>query len=152
MRCATLSDLLAYFDLRDRALLLWNANNDFSFGHINWGRLGYVATLTTVSRYMKHVLWKIGINPLVIPNGIPESFLAPPDSKQVEALREAVGGSPFLFKIGRFDPSKRWLMAIDAGRASEAAEAARQAAHARGDGATRRRGHPSRLQPRAGRA
>ena len=109
-----LSDLLYYFGLRDRALLLWNANNDFSFGCINWGRLGYVATLTTVSRYMKHVLWKIGINPLVIPNGIPESFLAPPNSSQVEALRDAVGGSPFLFKIGRFDPSKRWLMAVDA--------------------------------------
>ena len=25
-----------------------------------------------------------------------------------------MGGSPFLFKIGRFDPSKRWLMAVDA--------------------------------------
>ena len=108
-----LSDLLYYFGLRDRALLLWNANNDFSFGCINWGRLGHVATLTTVSRYMKHVLWQIGINPLVIPNGIPESFLAPPDHLQVKALRDAVGGSPFLFKIGRFDPSKRWLMAVD---------------------------------------
>ncbi len=108
-----LSDLLYYFGLHDRALLLWNANNDFSFGRINWGRLRYVATLTTVSRYMKHVLWNTGINPLVIPNGIPERFLAPPAPTQVEALRDAVGGHPCLFKIGRFDPDKRWLLAID---------------------------------------
>ncbi|MAG36990.1 MAG: glycosyl transferase family 1 [Dehalococcoidia bacterium] len=109
-----LSDLLYYFGLRDRALLLWNANNDFSFSNINWGRLLYVATLTTVSRYMKHVMWETGLSPLVIPNGIPEDFLVPPASTQVEALRSAVQGSPFLFKIGRFDPGKRWLMAVDA--------------------------------------
>ncbi len=109
-----LSDLLYACGLRDRALLLWNANNDFSFGRINWGRLRYVATITTVSRYMKHVMWETGISPLVIPNGIPSSSLAPPASRQVKALRDAVGDSPFLFKIGRFDPGKRWLMAIDA--------------------------------------
>jgi glycosyltransferase involved in cell wall biosynthesis len=109
-----LSDLLHWHGLRQRALLLWNANNHFSFHRINWGRLSYVATITTVSKYMKHLMWPLGLNPLVIPNGIPDRFLEPPAAEAVQALQEAVGGSPLLFKIGRFDPDKRWIMAVEA--------------------------------------
>ncbi|CAA9276945.1 MAG: hypothetical protein AVDCRST_MAG77-3514 [uncultured Chloroflexi bacterium] len=109
-----ISDILHGAGLRDRALLLWNANNHFSFHRINWGRLSYVATVTTVSKYMKHMMWSLGLNPLVIPNGIPNRFLDPVDQKQVAALKKAVGGTPFLFKIGRFDPDKRWVMAVEA--------------------------------------
>ncbi|HEV2125212.1 MAG TPA: glycosyltransferase, partial [Chloroflexota bacterium] len=109
-----ISDILHGAGLRDRALLLWNANNIFSFYRINWGRLSYVATVTTVSKYMKHTMWSLGLNPLVIPNGIPERFLDPVDTNAMRRLKEAVGGSPFLFKIGRFDPDKRWIMAVEA--------------------------------------
>jgi glycosyltransferase involved in cell wall biosynthesis len=67
---------------------------------------------------MKHRLWAWGVNPLVIPNGIPARYLDPVDSNEVEALREVMRrGDPerlFLFKIGRFDPDKRWLMAVEA--------------------------------------
>ncbi|HEY6411485.1 MAG TPA: glycosyltransferase, partial [Ktedonobacteraceae bacterium] len=69
-------------------------------------------------KYMKHKMWSYGVNPLVIPNGIPARHLAPVDAKDVKRLREiARQGDPrrfFLFKIGRFDPDKRWIMAIDA--------------------------------------
>jgi len=109
-----ISDLLHWHGLRQQVLLLWNANNVFSFHRINWGRLGYVAAITTVSRYMKHIMWDLGLNPLVIPNGIPERFLEPPNEAAVATLRAAVGGSPLLFKIGRFDPDKRWIMAVEA--------------------------------------
>ena len=122
-----ISDILHGAGLRDRSLLLWNANNHFSFHRINWGRLSYVATLTTVSKYMKHLMWQIGLNPLVIPNGIPNRFLASVERKQATELRRVLaGGSPtsgiagqrdpgfFLFKIGRFDPDKRWIMAVEA--------------------------------------
>jgi glycosyltransferase involved in cell wall biosynthesis len=109
-----LSDLLHLFGLRDRVLLLWNANNHFSFHRINWGRLNFVATLTTVSKYMKHIMWGMGLNPLVIPNGIPDRFLLPANAEDVAALREGVAGTPLLFKIGRFDPDKRWMMAVEA--------------------------------------
>jgi glycosyltransferase involved in cell wall biosynthesis len=109
-----LSDLLHWFGLRQRALLLWNANNHFSFHRINWGRLGYVATITTVSKYMKHIMWDLGLNPLVIPNGVPDRFLLPADPAAVAALQAGVGGAPLLFKIGRFDPDKRWMMAVEA--------------------------------------
>src|SRR5262249_34008836 len=84
----------------------------------NWGRLNYTAAITTVSRYMKHRLWEFGVNPLVVPNGIPRRYLDDVDAAAVRTLREtAQRGDParlLLFKIGRFDPDKRWLMAVDA--------------------------------------
>ncbi|GFP26185.1 hypothetical protein HKBW3S25_01675 [Candidatus Hakubella thermalkaliphila] len=67
-----LSDLLHYFGLRDKAVIFWNANHTMSFDRINWGRLAFVATLTTVSRFMKHYMWDMGLNPIVIPNGVPD--------------------------------------------------------------------------------
>src|SRR2546428_355222 len=53
-----ISDALYFAGLRDRCLLLWNANNHFSFHRINWGQLAFVCTLMTVSRYMKHIMWR----------------------------------------------------------------------------------------------
>jgi glycosyltransferase involved in cell wall biosynthesis len=115
--CRT-SDLLHWFNLRQRCLLMWNCNSLMSLHRINWGRLNFTATITTVSRYMKHRLWGYGVNPLVIPNGIPSRYLESVDHSQIDALRTIMRrGDPdrlFLFKIGRFDPDKRWLMAVEA--------------------------------------
>ncbi len=115
--CRT-SDLLYWFGVRHKVLMLWNLNSLMSLHRINWGRLNFVATLCTVSKYMKHKMWNYGVNPLVIPNGIPARHLNPVDSAAVKRLREiARQGDPrrmFLFKIGRFDPDKRWIMAIEA--------------------------------------
>jgi glycosyltransferase involved in cell wall biosynthesis len=115
--CRT-SDLLHWFGVRQKVLVLWNLNSLMSLHRINWGRLSFVATLCTVSKYMKHRMWAYGVNPLVIPNGIPTRHLTPVDAKDVKRLRE-IGqqGDPsrlFLFKIGRFDPDKRWIMAVEA--------------------------------------
>ncbi len=113
-----ISDELHWHGLRDRVLLMWNNNSLMSMHRINWGRLNFVSAITTVSRYMKHRMWEWGVNPLVIPNGIPRRFLDPVDPQGVEELRSIVAaGVPerqFLFKIGRFDPDKRWLMAVEA--------------------------------------
>jgi glycosyltransferase involved in cell wall biosynthesis len=115
--CRT-SDLLHWHNLRHRAVLMWNCNSVMSLHRINWGRLNYCATITTVSRYMKHRLWEYGVNPLAIPNGIPSRYLEPVDERMVNDLRAIMQhGNPdrfFLFKIGRFDPDKRWLMAMEA--------------------------------------
>ncbi len=111
---AELSDILYLRGIRDRAVLLWNANNSMGFERINWGRLGYVSTITTVSRFMKHYLWNYGVNPVVIPNGIPKRLLALRSNRQAKCLRDVVGGDYLLFKIGRWDPDKRWNMAIKA--------------------------------------
>lgn len=112
------SDLLHWFGVRQKVLLLWNLNSLMSLNRVNWERLNYVTTLCTVSKYMKHRMWGLGVNPLVIPNGIPSRHLNPVDPAAVERLRAiARRGDPkrlFLFKIGRFDPDKRWIMAIEA--------------------------------------
>ncbi len=115
--CRT-SDLLNWFGVRQRVLMLWNLNSLMSLHRINLGRLNYVTALCTVSKYMKHQMWQLGVNPLVIPNGIPARHLRPVNEDLVGRLREvAQQGDPhrlFLFKIGRFDPDKRWMMAIEA--------------------------------------
>ena len=109
-----ISDSLYYRGLRDRVVMLWNANNTFSFQRINWGALGFASTITTVSRYMKFRLWEWGQNPIVIPNGIPRSSVTDADAHAVEELRAAAGADYLAFKIGRFDPDKRWLTAVSA--------------------------------------
>lgn len=111
-----LSDHLHAAGLRQNCILFWNANNTMSFHRVDWRRLSFVAQLTTVSRYMKHLMWNMGLNPLVIPNGIPADHLKPVKPEQTSALRKALSAEDalMLFKMGRFDPAKRWLMAIEA--------------------------------------
>jgi len=108
-----LSDTLHGMGLRDRAVLMWNANNLYGFWRIDWDRLSFVSAITTVSKYMKHRMWAYGLDPLVIPNGIPARFLDAPDDADVAAVRAVFDGQMTLFKIGRFDPDKRWLMAVE---------------------------------------
>jgi glycosyltransferase involved in cell wall biosynthesis len=108
-----ISDCLYYDGLRDKAILYWNANNLFSFHRINWGRLGYVSTITTISRYMKHIMWRMGMNPIVIPNGIPRSLLRKVDEGVAGELRKALGADMVLCKIARWDPDKRWDGAVE---------------------------------------
>lgn len=48
----------------------WNANNTFGFERVPWRELNETATITTVSRFMKQNMWRVGVDPHVIPNGI----------------------------------------------------------------------------------
>ncbi len=109
-----ISDRLYLRGLRDRVVMLWNANNTFGFHRIDWASLALSTTITTVSRYMKFEMWDWGQNPVVIPNGIPRSSIADADPEAVAELRAAAAADHFCFKIGRFDPDKRWLMAVSA--------------------------------------
>jgi glycosyltransferase involved in cell wall biosynthesis len=109
-----ISDLLYYRGLRDRVVMLWNANNTFGFNRIEWPALNFAATVTTVSRYMKFRMWDVGQNPVVIPNGIPRDAIVTADAQAVGDLRAAAGADHFWFKVGRFDPDKRWLTAVSA--------------------------------------
>jgi glycosyltransferase involved in cell wall biosynthesis len=109
-----ISDLLHSNGLRDHAVMFWNANNTMSFDRINWGRLAYTTRITTVSRYMKHIMWRMGIDPLVIPNGIPSSLLSKVSSWTAERLRKSLDAELVLAKVARWDPDKRWNMAIEA--------------------------------------
>jgi glycosyltransferase involved in cell wall biosynthesis len=109
-----ISDTLYRRGLRDRVVILWNANNTFGFHRIDWTALALSTTITTVSRYMKFMMWNSGQNPVVIPNGIPRSSIADADPAAVAAVRIAADADHLCFKIGRFDPDKRWLMAVSA--------------------------------------
>jgi glycosyltransferase involved in cell wall biosynthesis len=108
------SDSLYYRGLRDKVVMLWNANNTYGFHRIDWAGLNLATTITTVSRYMKFKMWDSGQNPMVIPNGIPRSAIVNADPEPVAELRSASGADHFWFKLGRFDPDKRWLMAVAA--------------------------------------
>ena len=109
-----LSDVLHKDGLGDRVVMFWNANNIFSFNRIDWGRLSYTTTITTVSRYMKHIMWKMGLNPLVIPNGIPKRLLRKVDDRITDRVRQAIGSDLILCKVARWDPDKRWNTAVEA--------------------------------------
>lgn len=105
--------LLRNAEARDKVTIFWNANNTFCFDRIAWHRLAAAATITTVSRYMKYQLWERGVNPLVIPNGLTADAFAPPDREAVTALRSRLHNRTVLSKVARWDPDKRWLLAID---------------------------------------
>ncbi len=105
--------LLRASNLRHRVQILWNANNTFGFDRIDWAKLERAATITTVSRYMKHLMRPLGVDARVIPNGIEESALRIPDHEALIDLRTRLGKRPVLAKMARFDPDKRWLLAID---------------------------------------
>jgi glycosyltransferase involved in cell wall biosynthesis len=99
---------------QNRIRLLWNANNTYSFHRIDWRRLGQAATITTVSRYMKHIMWSYGVDALVIPNGVPDRWLQPLDREACRSLSQLFRDRLALVKVARWDPDKRWHMAVDA--------------------------------------
>jgi len=105
--------LLRNAKIRDKVSIFWNANNTFSFERIPWNRLAEAAAITTVSRFMKYQLWERGVNPLVIPNGLSASAFVPPDREAVAALHARLHNRMLLCKVARWDPDKRWLLAID---------------------------------------
>jgi glycosyltransferase involved in cell wall biosynthesis len=109
-----LDRLLRGRGLRERATLLWNANNTYGFDAIDWPALERAARVTTVSRYMKFELRARGVEALVIPNGIPERLIGGPPEELVSAAEAVLSSRPLLVKVGRYDEDKRWMQAIDA--------------------------------------
>jgi glycosyltransferase involved in cell wall biosynthesis len=104
--------LLRQAGVRPQVTLFWNANNTFAFERIPWARLAQAATLTTVSRYMKHLMWAYGADPLVIPNGVAADAFVPPAREAVAAFRARTRDRTVVSKMARWDPDKRWLLAI----------------------------------------
>jgi glycosyltransferase involved in cell wall biosynthesis len=109
-----LDRLLIERGIRDRVVLMWNANNTYGFDTIDWPALTRAARVTTVSRYMKFELRARGIESLVIPNGIPERIVGGPPNELVAALTGALIRRPLFVKVGRYDEDKRWMQAIEA--------------------------------------
>jgi len=56
----------------------------------------------------------MGLNPLVIPNGIPRHLLNRVNPEATARLKQMLHADIVLNKVARWDPDKRWHMAIDA--------------------------------------
>mgnify|MGYP001220312979 CR=1 FL=1 len=109
-----LARLLESRGLRDRAIVMWNANNTYGFDTIDWDALARAARIATVSRYMKFEVRARGVESLVVPNGIPERILGGPPEELIAALDAALKHRPLYVKVGRYDEDKRWMQAIEA--------------------------------------
>jgi glycosyltransferase involved in cell wall biosynthesis len=107
-----LSWLLERAGVRDRVTILWNANNTFGFDCIDWACLKRSAVITTVSRYMKHQMAQMGVEALVVPNGLPGEAFDPIPSAACAALRRQFRDRTTIVKMARWDPDKRWLSAV----------------------------------------
>jgi glycosyltransferase involved in cell wall biosynthesis len=100
--------------VRGNLTLMWNANNTYGFDRIHWPTLTRAAAITAVSKYMKFELAQWGVHALVIPNGLDPALLEGADPQRVSAIKSAFRSGPTYVKVGRFDPDKNWLQAIDA--------------------------------------
>lgn len=105
--------LLGCQDLKASSRVFWNANNTFGFNLIDWERLNRASTITTVSRYMKYWMRPLGVDPLVIPNGLDAEAFAAPDRAALTELNQRFADRPLLVKMARFDPDKRWTLATE---------------------------------------
>jgi glycosyltransferase involved in cell wall biosynthesis len=59
-------------------------------------------------------MWGLGLNPLVIPNGIPKYLLKKIDTELAESFKKNMKCDLILAKVARWDPDKRWNMAVEA--------------------------------------
>jgi len=110
----TLDRMAREAGLRNAFTIAWNANNTYGFHTIDFRALARAAQITCVSRYMKFELAQHDAQALVIPNGIPERVFAEASPAGAAYIRRMVGNRHVLLKVGRFDPDKRWMQAIDA--------------------------------------
>jgi glycosyltransferase involved in cell wall biosynthesis len=105
--------LLERAGIRDSVTIFWNANNTFGFDRIDWRALADAAVITTVSRYMKHQMVPLGVEALVVPNGLlGDAFDALPGAA-CAALRREFRNRTAIVKMARWDPDKRWLSAVE---------------------------------------
>lgn len=107
-----LDALLREQGLRERVEILWNANNTYGFEQIPWPRLQQASRLTTVSRYMKQRMGTLGVDPVVVPNGLPSDAFEDPEPVAVRTLRARFCDRTLLVKMARWSPEKRWMTAI----------------------------------------
>jgi len=105
--------LLERAGMRELVALLWNANNVFGFEGIDWGQLSQAAVITTVSRYMKHLMHAHGVDPLVIPNGLGTDAFEPPERWACTEFKHRFPHRTVVTKMARWDPAKRWLGTIE---------------------------------------
>jgi glycosyltransferase involved in cell wall biosynthesis len=105
--------LLRRAGLRERAVMVWTANNWFGFERVDWPRLSAASQIATVSHYMRRCMLPLGVDPIVIPNGLSAEAFVPPDATAFGALRLSAAGRTLLAKMARWDPDKGWLASLE---------------------------------------
>jgi glycosyltransferase involved in cell wall biosynthesis len=119
-----IADDLHRRNVRERVVLLWNANNPYGFEKIDWRALSAATTITAVSRYMRSIIRASGVDSLVIPNGILEELLQPVLRDDFAFVVEALGRLArelrpgLFFKMARWEREKGWTQALEAVRHS----------------------------------
>ena len=73
-----------------------------------------VASITTISRYMRMELLKVDVESAILPNGLADRWLKPVAPTDVTTLRMSFDDRPTFVKVARFDRDKRWLWAVEA--------------------------------------
>jgi len=107
-------DLLHVYGWRDKTVMFWNANDTYSFERIDWEYLSRSATITTVSEHMKQIMLKMGINPIVIPNGIPEVLFKEVDKGDVSQMRAVLNAETVFSKVTKWRSDTGWKPAVQA--------------------------------------
>ena len=107
-------DLLHMYRLRDKVKMLWNANETYGFEQVDWEYLSRAAAITVVREHMKQVLLERGINPVVIPNGIPDVFLGEANQTDISQIRKSLGTDVIFSKVSRWRQDRGWKIAVDA--------------------------------------
>ncbi|HMC55946.1 MAG TPA: glycosyltransferase family 4 protein [Gemmatimonadaceae bacterium] len=119
-----IADDLKKRNVRDKVVLLWNANNPYGFDRIEWRKLAAAVTITAVSRYMRQIIRASGVDAIVLPNGISEELIAPVKKEDFRFVVEALGRVArekrpgLFFKMARWEREKGWTQALEAVRHS----------------------------------
>lgn len=100
--------------LRNMLTLIWNVNSSHGWKLVDWPALRAAAAITVPSKYMRGELRRIGVSALVVPNGIDTTLHESADPGLLADVKDALRGRPTLVKVGRFDPEKNWIQAVDA--------------------------------------
>jgi glycosyltransferase involved in cell wall biosynthesis len=74
-----LDRLLRQSGKRQRALLVWTLQHVLNLAHVDLPALTGACSVATVSRYLKHELWKHGLDPLVFPPGVDDTYFQAPE-------------------------------------------------------------------------
>jgi len=107
-------DLLHIYHLRDKAIMFWNTNEIYGFEQIDWDFLSRATTITVASEYMKQIMLKKGVNPIVLLNGIPEVLLEPVNDAAVSQIKEALGAETIFTKVDRWRQDNGWKPTVNA--------------------------------------
>ncbi len=108
-----LHDRLHRADLLGQTDLIWNASSTVGFSRVDWAAVAAIATVTTVSRYMRQLILQKGVEAFVVPSGLDATAFEPIDAGWRARVAAALPERTLLAKVARWVREKRWTLAVD---------------------------------------